>query len=241
MSLLTSREDLKNYCLRNLGSPVVTVNVHDDQIDDRISEALSYFHKFHMDGVENKFYVHTITQDDIDNKFITLPAGVIDIVRLVETTDDTFYHTLKRRQALDLMRNGNANVIDWYLLKENLDVIKYVFASGTQIRHSRVLNKVTMPLEFHKMVPGESIVVMEVYQSVGEVAGVFNDIWIKEFTTQLIKRQWGTNLKKLKGVKMPGGIEIDGQSIYDEAEQEIEKLKEELQSKYSEPDEFIIG
>jgi hypothetical protein len=70
---------------------------------------------------------------------------------------------------------------------------------------------------------------------------VFNDVWIKEYTAQLFKRQWGENLKKYDNYVLPGGLTINGQKIWDEASVEIEKLEEKLRDTYEEPVPFLVG
>ena len=63
---ITTRETLKQYCLRALGKPVIEINVEDDQVEDRIDEALQYFAQYHYDGVQKMYLKHKITKDTID-------------------------------------------------------------------------------------------------------------------------------------------------------------------------------
>ena len=76
MDVPTSRADFKEYCLRNLGKPVIEINVDDDQVDDRIDEALKYYWDYHFDGSEKVYYKHVITSDDKTNKYITMPENI---------------------------------------------------------------------------------------------------------------------------------------------------------------------
>jgi hypothetical protein len=70
---------------------------------------------------------------------------------------------------------------------------------------------------------------------------VYNDRYLKRYATALIKRQWGTNLKKFEGIQMPGGVTLNGQKIYDEAVEEIKELEAEMQTTYTEPPNFMVG
>jgi hypothetical protein len=90
--------------------------------------------------------------------------------------------------------------------------------------------------------PGEFIIV-EGYRVLdpAQWPQVYNDRFIKRYATALIKRQWGTNLKKFEGIQMPGGVTLNGQKIYDEAVEEIKYLEEEMQSTYVEPPNFMMG
>ena len=69
---------------------------------------------------------------------------------------------------------------------------------------------------------------------------VWNDNWLKDYTIALFKRQWAINIKKFKGIQLPGGVTLDGDSLYQEAVEEIAKLKEDLTNK-SAPLNFMMG
>ena len=96
MAQPTTRAEFKEYCLRRLGKPVIDINVDEDQLEDRIDDAIEFFQEHHFDGVEKIFYSHKITQADIDNKYLTMNLGaspqtegdtdeIIGITRLVKT------------------------------------------------------------------------------------------------------------------------------------------------------------
>jgi hypothetical protein len=89
---------------------------------------------------------------------------------------------------------------------------------------------------------GEFIIV-EGYETVDPATftDVYNDIFLKKYLTALIKRQWGTNLKKFGGLQLPGGVEINGQQIYDEANEEIKEIEEQMQSRYEMPPLDFMG
>jgi hypothetical protein len=82
MAVPTTRETFKTHCLRRLGHPVITINVDEDQLEDRIDEALQFYHEHHYDGMEKVFRKHQITQDDINNGYVTIPDTIIGVVRL---------------------------------------------------------------------------------------------------------------------------------------------------------------
>jgi uncharacterized radical SAM superfamily protein len=88
-----------------------------------------------------------------------------------------------------------------------------------------------------------NVIIIEAYQSLNPAtyAEVYNDMFLKKYTTALIKRQWGENLKKFAGVVLPGGITLDGKTIYDEAVEEINKIEEEMSLKYELPVDGYIG
>ena len=87
MAVPTTRAEFKEYCLRKLGKPVIEINVDDDQVEDRIDEAIRYYWDYHFDGAERTYYKHVITQNDIDNEYITLPENIIGAVSIFSIAD----------------------------------------------------------------------------------------------------------------------------------------------------------
>ena len=72
------------------------------------------------------------------------------------------------------------------------------------------------------------------------VSDVWNDRFLKRYATAMLKLQWGNNLSKFAGIQMPGGVTLDGVRIANEAQAEIDKIEEDVQS-YILPGEFFLG
>ena len=87
MAQPTTKTEFKNWCLRKLGYPVIEINVEDDQVEDRVDEALSFYWDYHFDGTTKEYYKWTVTQDDIDNRYLTLPENIIGAVRIFDIGD----------------------------------------------------------------------------------------------------------------------------------------------------------
>lgn len=87
MSIPVDRQSFKYHCLRRLGAPVININVDDDQVEDRIDEALLYYADYHFDGTDKTYYKWQITEDDINNKYITLPDNIIGAVNIFDVGD----------------------------------------------------------------------------------------------------------------------------------------------------------
>ena len=79
MAKPASRQEFKEYILRKIGAPVIQINASDEQIDDRIDEAISFWNDYHYNGAEHVYLKHQLTQTDIDNGFIELPTEVINV------------------------------------------------------------------------------------------------------------------------------------------------------------------
>jgi hypothetical protein len=82
MASVTSREQLKDYCLRQLGAPVIEINVDDDQVEDRIDDAFQFFREYHFDAVEKLYLKHEITANNISNQYIEISNAVVGVERV---------------------------------------------------------------------------------------------------------------------------------------------------------------
>ena len=90
---ITSRTQLQDYCLRRLGWPVIEINVDEDQISDRLDDALEYFGEYHFDGVEKVFLKHTLTQTDIDNEYVPMNDPIIGVNRVLPIPNFNAFQT----------------------------------------------------------------------------------------------------------------------------------------------------
>ena len=89
----------------------------------------------------------------------------------------------------------------------------------------------------------DDFIIAEVYQLIDPEAftSVYNDRFVKAYTTALIKQQWGMNLIKFEGMQLPGGVTLNGRQLYDDATQELERLKEDLRLEHEMPPDFFVG
>jgi len=191
----TTRSEFKEYCLRALGKPVIEINVDDDQVDDRIDEALRFYYDYHFDGTSKVYYKHQITQQNIDDKSITLPENIMGVVKIFEMSDpatsagDLF--NIRYQIALnDLYTLVNVGLIDYYMSMEHLALVQEILVGRTPIRYNRHRNilhidkgEAALELDKYVLVEAYEIVDPDTYTD------VWNDRWLKHYTTQLIKRQ----------------------------------------------------
>ena len=98
-------------------------------------------------------------------------------------------------------------------------------------------------MDWSNDVTAGDFIVIECYRKLDPTTytDIFNDIYLKRYTTALIKRQWGANLSKFEGVQMLGGVTLNGAKIFEEAQQDIEKLEEQIQLAYELPPNYMIG
>ena len=245
---ITTRQNLIDYCLRRLGSPVTEINVDDDQVSDRIDDAIEFFQEYHFDGVEKVFLKHTITQTDIDNEYIAVADPVISVLRVLPIPNFNSFQTGFFNEEYQLRLNDLENfrssaMIDWAMSQTNFSLVEHLFSIQPTLLFNRKQNKMYLETDWDDKFDVGTILIIEAYRALDPATytEVYNDMFLKKYATALIKQQWGSNLKKFTGVTLPGGITLDGQTIFSEALEEITKIEEEMSLKYELPPDGFIG
>jgi hypothetical protein len=243
---VTSREEFKEYCLRKLGKPVIEINVDDDQVEDRIDEALKYYWDYHFDGTEKVYYKHLVTASDISNKYITLPENIIGAVRIFDIGNymsvNNIFNIRYQIALNDLYTLTYQSMVPYYMAFQHIQMLEQLLVGQQPIRFNRHTDKLYIDVDWTKIVEGYYLVI-EAYQVVDPetYSDVWSDRWLQRYATQLIKKQWGSNLTKFNGVQLPGGITFNGTQIYNDAHEEIDKLEAEMINSYSLPVADMIG
>lgn len=241
-----NRAGFKEYCLRDLGKPVININVDDVQVEDRIDEALRYYFDYHFDGSQKIYYKHQITDQDKTNGYITLPENIMGVVKIFDLSSayntSSLFDVRYQFAMNDMWLLTSASMAPYVMAMEHLQFMESILIGKVPLRYNRHVNKLYLDMDWNKINTG-SYLIVEAYEIVDPAvfADVWDDRWLKEYCTALIKRQWGNNLKKFEGMEMPGGVKFNGQRIYDEAINEIEKLRHEMINSYSLPAADMIG
>jgi len=242
-----TRDEFKDFCLRRLGAPLLEINVDEDQVQDCIEMAFSYYYDYHFDATEKVYLAHQVTQTDIDNKYLSISDSVIGIVNILPignsySTNNLF--NLRYQIALnDLFAFNTGPFAPYYMALQNVALAEELFVGKQGIRFQRHSNKLYVDIAWgEKIVLGEYMIV-EAYQKIDPdvYTDMYNDRWLQRYCTALIKKQWGENLKKFEGMSMPGGVSFNGQKIWDEAKEEIDAMEEEMISSYSLPVTDMLG
>jgi len=246
MSRPTDKSTFKEHCLRRLGKPVIEINVDEDQVDDRVDEALDYYADYHFDGMEHTYYKQAVTQTDIDNKYITIPENIIGIVDIFDIGDATSTNNLfniRYQIALnDLYDLSRYELVPYYMNFQNIRMIEEILVGKQRIRYNRHLNQLHVDMSWDRLNVGDFIV-MKAYRVVDPdtYTDIWKDRWLLRYASCLIKLQWGSNLTKFEGMQLPGGVQFNGQKIYDDAFSERQQLEEEMAVAYSYPPEDMVG
>ena len=246
MAVPNSRSTFKELCLRRLGKPVIEINVDDDQVEDRIDQALAYYQDYHFDGTEKTFLKHAVTQTDLDNQYIDIPNSVIGIVNIFDIGDATSTNNLfniRYQIALnDLYDLSRYDLVPFYMNFMNIRMIEEILVGKQPIRYNRHVNKLHIDMDWKKLNVGDFIVA-HVYKKLdGDTySDLWGDRWLAEYTTCLIKYQWGSNLSKFTGMQLPGGVQFNGADILSQAQMEKDKLEQEMISACSLPVHDMTG
>lgn len=250
MARPTNREEFKKYCLRDLGAPVIKINVDDDQVDDRIDDALDMFQNFHFDAIEKIYLKHVITPGDVANTYVTMPENVISVSRIFKVGDgggssQSMFDIGYQWKLNDMPTLTSPFLVDYYLMKRHLVLLDQMFSGEIGIRHTRHQRRVYVDFDWSVDAPVGQYLIFDANAIIDEntYTKIWNDSWLKRYATQLIKRQWGANLKKFSGIPLPGsgGVTFSGQQLYDEAEAKIKELELEVREVWQEPPHFIVG
>lgn len=239
LSKPNTRAELAEYSLSQLGKPVISINVAPQQIENRIEEALQFFQEYHYDGVVETYLRHQITEDDINNEFVTIPEDVLTIEKIVDSgRSNTFGGVMFDPEYQFFFQQGGTmlhggGLVDYELFKQNISLMDMIFRGGsTPITFSRHQNRLLLDVNWQDRIAVGKWIVLKVQRLINpeEHGEIYNDRFLKRYTTALIKLQWGSNLMKFEGVQMAGGVTLNGRQIFDDAKEEITRLEEEMEN-----------
>ena len=280
MAQPSSRADLINYCKRQLGAPVLEINIADEQVEDIIDDALQYFHERHFDGVIQTYLKYKITQDDKDrgqgrggnnpigivtttatstvglsttfsyeenSNYIQVPPSVIGINKIFkydgpQTSTNNMFSVKYQMFLNDMYYFGSTEILTYAMTKRYLEDLDFILNNDKQIRFNQRQNRLYLDIDFGDVAVDDYLII-DCYRLIdpNDFTRVYNDSFLKKYATALMKRQWGQNLIKFQGVKLPGGIELNGRQIYDDAQKDLEMIKEQMSNTYELPPLDFIG
>ena len=285
MAQPSSRQGIIDYGLRQLGAPVLEINIDDDQIDDLLDDAIQLFNERHFDGVEEMFLKHEFTQDELDrgkatsqtdsdntagivtttgtsttisgygtttssfvenSNFIQIPDSVIGIEKIFKFDSSSIsggMFSIKYQLFLnDLYYFNSVELLQYSMTKQYLESIDFLLTPEKQIRFNKKQNRLYLDMDYNSINEGDFIVIdCQRILDPNDFTKVYNDPFLKMYFTALLKRQWGQNLIKFRGVKLPGGLELNGREIYDDGQRELDAVKQKMQLEYELPPLDFIG
>lgn len=246
MAKPNSRQTLIDYALRAIGAPVIEINVDEDQVEDRVDEAMQFYQEYHSDSIVRNYRKHLVTAEDVTNGYVTVPDSMIfvnNIFPIGASTSQSGIFSVDYQMHFNDMYNlrNPGGLIDYEMTKQYMAMIDLKVNGMSQrssfSRHQNRLYVEGDDLEegIYIIVEGHEVLDPETYTD------IYNDMLLKKYLVALIKRQWGANLIKFEGMQMPGGVTLNGRQIYDDAISDIEKIEETMQLTYEAPTDFFIG
>jgi|TARA_X000001036_G_scaffold137262_1_gene130047 hypothetical protein len=283
MAQPASRQQLIDYCKRQLGAPVLEINVADEQVNDLVDDAVQYFQERHFDGVSQAFLKYKLTQNDVDrgrarggvndptagittttatatidgaamefdweenSNYLQVPPEIIGVTKIFHydgtNAMSSGMFSIKYQMFLnDIYYWGATELLTYAMTKTYLSDIDFLLTTQKQIRFNQRMDRLYMDVDWSNVGVGDYIV-MDCYRAANpnDYVRVWNDSFLKRYLTQLVKRQWGQNLLKFQGVKLPGGVELNGRQIYDDAQKELDNIREQMSNTYELPPLDMVG
>ena len=278
MAKPNSRGTLINYALRQLGAPVLEVNIDDDQIHDLVDDTIQYFNERHYNGIERTYLKYKITQDDLDrgrakgtdgvgivtttgistsnvtvssnfyetSNFISVPEHVIGIHKIFKFDTSSIsggMFSIKYQLFLnDLYYFNSVELLQYAMTKSYLEDIDFLLTTEKQIRFNQRQDRLYLDIDWGSQ-SKDTFIIIDCLRALDpdEFTQVYNDPFVKKYLVALMKKQWGQNLIKFRGTKLPGGIELNGREIYDEGVRELDAIKSVMANEYELPPLDFIG
>ena len=341
----TTKTEFKSWCKRKLGYPVIDINVDEDQVDDRVDEAIQYWNTFMQNGQQRMYLKHKLTEDDVKRSatnveetavakgtgasevstsilgtgatatdtsvtltdastfptqgqikiaadgtnaeeivaytaktgnvlttaaltldhdvgsavtlyvsatwgigqdYIPMPDGILSVLRILPFTDRGNLNMFDIRYQLrlnDLYDFSDISVIHYQMTMWQLDLLDMLLVGEKPINFNLHAGRLYIDMSWNNDLDVGEYIVIECYRKLNaaEYTSAYNDFFLKRYATALIKRQWGENLIKFQGVTMLGGVQMNGETIYNEAIREINQLEEQGRETWQEPTMFDIG
>ena len=146
MAQPTTREEFKDWILRKLGAPVIQINVADEQVDDRIDEAIDFWRDYHYNGSQLVYLKHQITQDDIDNGYVTLPSQLLGISGIFNlntsiSTGSGIFNVQYQFVLNNLEDITGYNITNYYMAMQHMEFLQEMLVGKPMIRYNKHVNK----------------------------------------------------------------------------------------------------
>lgn len=285
MAQPSTRQELINYCLRQLGAPVLEINIADEQISDLVDDAIQLYQQRHYDGVAQVYLKYRITADDINrgkarppgsgsnqvgiastsattnivgtattftyyenSNYLQVPADIIGINKVFQYDDAqslsmSNMFSFKYQLFLnDIYYWGTTDILSYSMSMSYLETLNFLLNTHKQIRFNQRQDRMYLDVDWSNLRENEYIIIDCLREMNGDqYSRVWNDPFVKKYLTALMKKQWGMNLIKFQGVKLPGGVELNGRQLYDDGQKEIDDIISSMSSTYELPPMDMIG
>jgi len=178
---------------------------------------------------------------------LQIPPSVIGINKIfhfdgTNTVTNNMFSVKYQLFLNDIYYWGSTELLTYAMVKTYLEDMDFLLTTQKQIRFNQRMDRLYLDIDWGSMSVGDYLII-DCYRILdpNDFTRVWNDSFLKPYLTSLIKRQWGQNLIKFQGVKLPGGVELNGRQIYDDAQKEIDAIMEKMSNTYELPPLDMIG
>lgn len=169
MAKITTRAEFKKYCLRRLGWPVIQINVSDEQVEDRVTDALNFFIDYHFDGTEKIYMKHQFTQTDIDRRWIYCPDPVVFVTKVLPWDDSNssvnMFDLRYQLRLHDLYDFTSISYVSYEITMQHIRTLNLLFSGTPQFRFNRKQNKLFLDIDWERDAKVGKYVIVECYRS----------------------------------------------------------------------------
>ncbi len=246
-----TRDQLIDYCLRKLGDPVIEINIDEDQKEDRVDEAIQYYQEFHSDATHRAYFSHELTATDITNKYIAVSSNVHFVSRVFPlissaTASKNIFNLRYQMHLSEItdMSQFAGDIAYYEQIQQYLSLLDMTLNGHTMVDFARRQGRIYLHGHIEDLdVKAGDFIVYEFYSTIDPDThtSIYNDMWLKEYTTALFKLQWGSNLIKFEGMQLPGGVILNGRQLFDDATGELQDLRERIRLEHEMPADFFLG
>lgn len=228
-----SREEFIEYILRKIGAPVIEINVSEEQVEDRVDEAVSFWRDYHYNGSQLVYLKHKITEKDKENGYITLPQKLLGISKVFDfdtsiSTGTGMFNVQYQFVLNNLTDLTNYNLQHYYMTMQHIEFMQEILVGKPFIRYNKHVNRLYIDSNKAGWKEGNYIII-EAYDIIDPDAysDVWGDRWLQNYASVLVREQWGLNLTKFTGMQLVGGVQFNGEQILSEARAERQAMEEE--------------
>ena len=182
-----------------------------------------------------------------NSNYLQVPPSIIGITKVMHfdgtnTVTNNMFSVKYQLFLNDIYYWGSTELLTYAMVKTYLEDIDFLLTTQKQIRFNQRMDRLYLDIDWGSVRENDYLII-DCYRLLdpNDFSRVWNDSFLKPYLTSLIKRQWGQNLIKFQGVKLPGGVELNGRQIYDDAQREIDIIMEKMSSTYELPPFDMIG
>lgn len=247
--MISNEKEFQDYILRKLGAPVIQINLDKSQVEDAVTDALQKFWEYHRDGSVQLAYLYKVSEEDVTNNYIKFPDNIHDVTEIIdgppiESIGNWATPQWQMAQAMLVPKAALVSIrlIDYVSMQQRLSDIGSVLRKKNTFRYNKYKRRLIPQFP----ISVDQVLAVECYENVDprtdeDASDAWNDMWLKAYATACTKLRWAEVLKKARGIKLPGGIELDGDTMYQEAKDAMDALEEDLRTGQQYPIEFMMG